>query len=221
MKKMLNPNELKYLTTMQNNLERIVRNDFEKHGKYEMPKIKKTTINIDDAELLSYGNSSCIKNNTCNKIIHFFIDDYKFEGIYKTPQKYLNKFNKFGGICTPDYSLYVDMPKALQIYNTFRNRWCGAYYQQHGINVIPTISWSDEKSFEFCFDGIEKESIVAISTHGNYKYKKEFLKGYNKMLEIIEPSVIICYGKPFPEMKGNFKVFDYKYNEYTEVANAN
>ena len=32
--------------------------------------------------------------------------------------------------------------------------------------------------------------------------------GYNKMLEIIEPSVIICYGTPFDEMKGNIKAIE-------------
>ena len=30
--------------------------------------------------------------------------------------------------------------------------------------------------------------------------------GYNKMMEIIQPSAIICYGTPFKEMKGNIKV---------------
>ncbi len=28
------------------------------------------------------------------------------------------------------------------------------------------------------------------------------------MLEIIEPSAVICYGTPFPEMKGNIKSVD-------------
>ena len=61
--------------------------------------------------------------------------------------------------------MYLEMPYALQIYNTFRNRWCGAYLSDKGIKVIPTVSWSDEKSIEFCFKGIEKGSIVAVSTY--------------------------------------------------------
>ena len=34
------------------------------------------------------------------------------------------------------------------------------------------------------------------------------MKSYNKMLEIIKPSAIVCYGTPFPEMKGNIKAID-------------
>ena len=104
------------------------------------------------------------------------------------------------------------------MYSTFKNRWCGAYWQAQGLKVIPTISWSDKRSFDFCFDGIEKGSVVAISTHGNHKVKDKFLAGYRKMLEIIEPSAIICYGKPFEEMKEeNLIVFPYNRTEGKEV----
>ena len=111
----------------------------------------------------------------------------------------------------------MDMPILLQMYSTFKNRYCGAYFQSLGIKVIPTISWSDERSFEFCFDGIEKGCIVAVSTHGNHKCKSEFLLGYQKMLEKIEPSAIICYGKPFKEMTGNIVTFPYNRHENSEA----
>ncbi len=34
-----------------------------------------------------------------------------------------------------DFSMYTEMPVALQLYNCFRNRWTGAYLQQNGITV--------------------------------------------------------------------------------------
>lgn len=34
-----------------------------------------------------------------------------------------------------------------------------------GIRVIPTVAWSDRGSFDFCFKGIPKGSIVAVSTY--------------------------------------------------------
>lgn len=34
-------------------------------------------------------------------------------------------------------------------------------------------------------------------------------KGYNEMLEIIEPTAVICFGEPFPEMRGNVVAVDY------------
>ena len=40
--------------------------------------------------------------------------------------------------------------------------------------------------------------------------KNLFLQGYNKMLETVEPSAIICLGEPFKEMDGNIIAVDYR-----------
>ncbi len=55
---------------------------------------------------------------------------------------------------------------------------------------------------------LKKGSVVAVSTYTREHNKTGFMLGYNKMLEIIEPSVIICYGTPFDEMKGNIKAIE-------------
>ena len=44
--------------------------------------------------------------------------------------------------------------------------WCGAYWQSKGLTVIPTISWSTPSSYDFCFDGVEENSIVAVGMIG-------------------------------------------------------
>ena len=46
--------------------------------------------------------------------------------------------------------------------------------------------------------------------------KRAFLRGYEKMLEEIEPEAIICYGEPFEEMKGNIVKIDYMKNKYSK-----
>lgn len=103
----------------------------------------------------------------------------------------------------------------MQIYNVFRNRWCGAYWASKGIRVIPSVNWGDESTFDFCFQGIEKGSTVAVSTYmasesEHHKAQKEwFMAGYNEMLRQIEPERIICYNTPFPEMSGNIVYVDY------------
>lgn len=90
--------------------------------------------------------------------------------------------------------------------------------QEQGIKVIPTVRWGDLASFNFCFDGIEKGSIVAVSTVGVKKQKSLFMLGYNEMLSRIKPSKIICYGKPFDEMKGDVIEVDYaKTNNLTKA----
>lgn len=96
-----------------------------------------------------------------------------------------------------------------------------------GIRVIPTVNWGDESTFDFCFDGIEKGSTVAVSTypaleHGCCQGQKEwFMSGYNEMLQRIESEKIICYNKPLSEMQGNLIYVDYescswRYLEYEQ-----
>lgn len=196
----------------------FLRNQFDSDNKYGIPKIP--MANFDDTELsnlrlLAFNQLSSDNGKHSERMVHFFLYDYNFEKVWTKPSKYLEMFSKYKGVLTPDFSMYLEMPYSLQIYNTFRNRWCGAYYASHGIKVIPTVNWSDEGSFDFSFKGIEKGSIVAVSTcmfheHGNHKNQKEiFMKGYNRMLEEVEPSRILCYSEPFDEMKGNIIYVDY------------
>jgi hypothetical protein len=37
--------------------------------------------------------------------------------------------------------MYREMNPTIQLYNTFRNRFCGAYLAEKEIKVIPTVSW--------------------------------------------------------------------------------
>ena len=60
---------------------------------------------------------------------------------------------------------------AKQVDSALKNRWCGAFWQKQKMTVIPAISWSSNSSLEFCFDAIEKGSVVAVST-----YKKKIIK---------------------------------------------
>lgn len=174
---------------------------------FNLPLVKKQEVSLEDAELIGYDKIN--QSNDYNKIVHFFLDDYKFESIYNNPDNKIEQIKKFKAVLTPNFSMFIEMPIVLQLYNTFKNRWVGAYLQKQGICVIPTVCWGDLTSFNFCFDGIEKGSIVAISTVGVKNEKSHFLLGYNEMLQRIKPSKIICYGKPFDEMKGNIIEIDY------------
>lgn len=188
----------------------FMRNDFAKCGKYEIPLIRKQELDINNISLISYSDTRSAENiENMQKGVHFFVDDYRFEGIYKNPDKSLKKLSQYKFLLTPDFSLYADMDIWKQIENVAKNRWCGAYWQNKGLIVIPTISWSSPSSFEFCFDGIEEDSIIAIGMIGCKRNKRMFMLGYNEMLTRIKPSTIICFGTPFPEMKGNIITIDY------------
>lgn len=161
-------------------------------------------LDLGNVDLISYSD---IKTNDIDenrqKRVHFYIDDYRMEGLYYNPSKSLHRLAQYKFLISPDFSLYKDMPKAIQLFNVFKSRWCGAYWQSQGITVIPNVSWGDASTFEFCFDGIEEGSIVAVGTIGCKRSKLAFMRGYNEMLKRIDPSVIICFGSPFTEMQGN------------------
>lgn len=196
----------------------FLRNQFNGVGKFDIPEIPKSNFSDDTLENLLLIGFDKINTDQSNyeRMVHFFLYDYKFENIWKKPDEYVEKLKKYKAVLSSDFSMYIEMNKALQLYNTFRNRWCGAYLASKDIKVIPTVNWGDENTFEFCFDGIPKGSIVAVSTymvreHNNYADQKDFfMKGYEEMLRRIEPSKIICYSEPFPEMQGDIIYVDYE-----------
>jgi len=40
----------------------------------------------------------------------------------------LESMKKYRAMLTPDFSMYLEMHPVMQLYNTFRNRWVGAYF---------------------------------------------------------------------------------------------
>lgn len=119
----------------------FLRNQFKSDGTFEMPIIKAQKITLKDVSLIGYDQIKLNDNKNKDSYVHFFLDDYKFEVIWNDPEPRLNKLRQYKGVLAPQFSTYYTMPIAMQIYNTFRSRWCGAYLQSKGLTVIPTISW--------------------------------------------------------------------------------
>lgn len=118
------------------NYENIQRMRFEGVGRFDIPQIQSTVF--EQAEFVGFNYARSIKNID-DKALHFFIDDYQFNRVWTLPDRYIEMFKKFKYVLSPDFSLYVDFPMVLQIYNHYRKHWLGAYWQLHGIDVIPTI----------------------------------------------------------------------------------
>ena len=188
----------------------FMRNNYSTAGKWGLPIVKKQEIDLSAIGLIACSDT---RSNDCDenkkKGVHFFVDDYRFYGIYDNPDRSLKKFSQYAFLLTPEYSLYADMNLWRQLESTAKNRWVGAYWQSKGITVIPSVCWGSPRSFDFCFDGIEKHSIVAVGMIGSKREHKSFMLGYNTMLNMIEPSAIIIFGSPFPEMQGDIIVVDY------------
>lgn len=131
--------------------------------------------------------------------VHFFMDDYRFETVWNRPRKALEALRPFTTILSPDFSIYRNWPLTLQLWNTYRNRWCGRFWQEQGYHVIPTVSWSTYQSYDFCFLGIPSGVVVAISSVGvNLKDPLEailFRDGFLAMLQQVKPRLVLCYGQ--------------------------
>ena len=188
----------------------FMRNNFEQVGKWGISLVKRQELPNDDIELVACSDTRTKDNETNKKKgVHFFVDDYRFSGIYNNPERTLNRYSQYRFLLTPDFSTYADMDLWRQLESVAKNRWVGAYWQSKDLTVIPTVSWSDARSFEFCFDGIERNGIVAVGMIGCKHSRLGFMRGYNEMLERLQPKKIIVFGTPFPEMEGSIISIDY------------
>ncbi len=163
-------------------------------GDYEIP-ILKGINNVIPKNLVLYSDRNVNPNK--EDWICFYEDDYKIHSLWNNPKKYLSILSKYGGIITPDFSLYRDMPLSMQIWNIFRSRALGYFLQSKGIKVVPNIRFSDNRTYDIACAGVAKSSTIALSTHGLVKIKKEkevFKKGLHYIIKKLTPKTIIIYG---------------------------
>ena len=184
-------------------------------GYYQMPVLEPCNYIPDDIIGFNYALTS--KNKDCG--IHFYIDDYQFERIWAQPQLYLEKLSEYQCIFTPDFSLYTDMPIAMKIWNTYRSRLIGQIAQRMGMLVIPTVSWCEEATFDFCFDGLPRGATLSISTIGvkqdDYNFNL-WKAGVDEMIKRLKPKTLLIYGGEIEDIDyGNTKVIYFE-NKVTE-----
>ena len=151
------------------------------------------------------------KVNTCNnkrQYVHFYQHDKEFSRVLTATTRYLDILKQYDGVISPDCSMQIGQSKCLQQANTYMNRAVAFFLQKNGIPVIPNIRWSDESSFDYCFLGVPRGYIVAISTHGciREKWQRDVFKlGLEAMLFEIDPSAVIVHGFMPDDIFGDFK----------------
>ena len=90
--------------------------------------------------------------------------------------------------------------------------------------MIPVLSWSDEGSYDFCFSGIEKGSVVAVCSKGTQQdkeIKENFLKGYEKAISVIKPSLVLFFDGIPDDISNREKIIEFSSmsNQYTRINN--
>jgi hypothetical protein len=125
-------------------------------GGFPMPVIKRQPVDLHDLQYIGFQNSKRNDDPAArNKTLGFFLPDSKFEHICWKPWDYRDWLAQYKQVLSPDLSCYRDMPPDEQWMSVFRNRLIGAFWQQQGLTVIPTVSWSDEGMLLHFFDCIQ------------------------------------------------------------------
>lgn len=188
------------------NLEDFDEADTE--GFYQMPKLYPCNTIPDDIKSFNYMLSA----TDTNFGIHFYCDDYQFERIWNRPEFYIGKLREFQCAFTPDFSLYLDMPMAMKIWNVYRSRLIGQIMQRSGIEVIPTVSWAEPDTFEFAFDGLPKSATLSVSTIG-VKQDPDAMAiwkaGMDEMIDRLSPKRLLVYGGEVEYDYGDIEVIYY------------
>lgn len=161
----------------------------------------------------------------CKKYgIHFFENDYHFQNIWVRREKYQHMFLRFGAVMSPGFSTYIDWPFMVQLWNHYRRHLIGAWMQDIGCKVYPTILWGDKRSYDFCFDGEPRGATVCVSSVGLMKdkeLKRMFIDGYQRMMEELYPETIIFYGIIPNECDGNIIPVEPYYYRFKEKKHDN
>ena len=171
-------------------------------GFYQIPMLRPTSYIPSDL----IGFNYVLSTDRRDAGVHFFIDDYQFRRCYERPDYYIEKLSTFPCVLTPDWSLYMDMPIAMQIYNVYRSHLFGQMCQDAGIEVIPTLQWAGRESYQFCFDGTPRNSVVAVSTVGVMRSSEGaqiWRDGMAEAIKRLHPKTIVQYGVEMPD-------FDYQ-----------
>lgn len=140
------------------------------------------------------------KNVWDGAFVHFFHNDYKFDGehgIWLDTTRHLPLLERFKGVLSPDFSLYSNAGRIPHMWNTYRNRLVQCHLERLGFEVIPTVSWGGSDSYDFCFKGLPKNSVVAVSSLGVMTSRekiKVFEDGYHEMCSVLRPEFVILYG---------------------------
>ena len=82
------------------------------------------------------------------------------------------------------------------------------------------MSWAEEETFSFCFDGIEPGGVVAVATVGVARKKdawEGWRAGMDEAMRRLRPSTVLCYGKPIDYDFGDVPVRFYEQRKFSNV----
>ena len=185
-------------------------------GKYQIPMIPACNLDYLPEDSIDFEESFSRKIKNHRKLnVNFYIDDTKFTRFWNNPDKYLEHLKCFHSVTMPDFSISTGergMPMPLNIYNKYRNHALAWYLYLNDITVVPSVPIADKDSYDWCFDGLPKSSVLSVCTNGRIKAKAsriEFCEGFKVMCDKLEPIKVIIVGRVPDELKTDVEIVNY------------
>lgn len=102
---------------------------------------------------------------------HFYVDDYRFEAIWKDPTTVLN--SGCSAVVEPNLSLFDTTPVAYGLQLIYKKRWIARFFQQCGVKVYADLNVA-QKFYKYNRMGIPN-GYNAFATRG-YADRLEYLR---------------------------------------------
>lgn len=80
-----------------------------------------------DAPVRGWGSVS--RASRMRGVWHFYVDDYKFGSLWKSPEKMLG--TKAVGFVEPNFTVQDQMPMAVTLWRLYQKRWLSRYWQEN------------------------------------------------------------------------------------------
>jgi hypothetical protein len=130
-------------------------------------------------------------------MLNFYVDEKKLRRLLWDPARFVSGWEGIWGMSSPDFSIWDGWPPQFRQTATWLNRTIGRVFTDHGLIVVPHLRWCDRSDYDHCFAGVERGSVVAVSTHGSWragKLRHGFVMGLGDLKERLAPPAVIFHG---------------------------
>jgi len=133
-------------------------------------------------------------------ILAFYVYDHKFAQLYAEVAPFTEILLAQGwqALVTPNFSLWPEMVLVEQLWQLYRSRWVGRFWQEAGLQVIPDVEWNCVNFLDYTLLGIppglpclslQLQSAVANSTEWQARFE-----AIEVVVARLAPQQLLIYG---------------------------
>ena len=155
-------------------------------------------VSLSEIPIKTAAFSRIPKSETASEVLaHGYVGDERLAGLYRDPSKYLDDFSRYGAVVCPDFSMHRHMPRHERVRSSWASRAVGAYFQTHGLKVVPNVRWGFVEDLSFVLDGLPQTSAIAVSTQTlrrNARSMTILRDGLRVVMKELQPEGVLLYG---------------------------